>query len=60
MEKTQNQFVLNAIKYVKLCDMCDDVCMNDKMEIVQVVYFDNVYIRILCRECTKKLIYQKK
>lgn len=55
MEKIHNQFVLNALKYVNVCDICNEVCMNDKMAIVQMVYFDNVHIRNICHECMKKL-----
>ena len=50
-----DQFVLNATKYVKMCDICNDLTLNKKLNVVQIIYNDKNYIKSICQKCFDKI-----
>ena len=51
----ESQFILNAIKYMTLCCMCDELTMRDKMHVLKIIYYDKTFIKELCPNCLAKL-----
>lgn len=50
-----SQFILNATKYIKKCEVCNDIFMNEKIEVVKITYYEKETIHNICADCVKKL-----
>lgn len=50
-----SDFVLNATKYIKICDVCGEPCMTKNMQTAKLVHYGDTIILYCCLECIRKL-----